>query len=422
MIGFLEVAKMKLKQSVKKIRPVLSLWNRCADMLRKIKSLLLRARYSMYRSLSCFFFCSYKQTPGSMLEDMFLPIRAIDRYSHLLPLATALCSLVYERRGDNELSLIYRARFDELLQSQRQSEQCRRRKQSDESLEQESAQKYCVIEKDSKDVIEGHMYAANLIISDAPFAVCKMARHRKPSGKNPVDRKEPDDVFAASAANTEKLSEADKNALKLLFGKYLQYDFAKDTETHMFGADIFYQSYTELHIPGHRNTDSRIAEYGLLEYLSPKKDVFDVGCNLGFFDLTIAPMVNSVTGLEYTNYYLDYGRKAAEFLGISNAAFINYDFKHFKTTKTYDVVFSFAVHIPIGLSLREHILKLYHLLRSGGILLFESHHLENVDDYGIDDSLGSAICGLFCIIREGVYLCDRTRTRTRKYWYLQKID
>ena len=248
--------------------------------------------------------------------------------------------------------------------------------------------------------------AINLIAWNKLLTYIKTTQHKKGSPESHVK------------------NESKQLALNRLFGRCISIDLAnggaKFTTRDESGKPRFYQSYRAMDIAGARPTDFRIAEYGLEEFLSPDKDVLDVGCNCGFFSLTISSMVNSITGLEYDSYYLKYGRKVAEFMTITNVNFISGDFKEYHTDKKFDLIFSFAVHHWIGLPLREYLTRLHKLLKQNGVVLFESHTLNGYDK-DIEDYFSDAIQGLFTPIKEGIIEDGfKNSYSPRKFWYLLK--
>lgn len=100
-----------------------------------------------------------------------------------------------------------------------------------------------------------------------------------------------------------------------------------------FGRGNFYQSLPILNIVGQRDTAERIKLYGLNEIISSEKDVLDIGCNIGFFDLAIAPQVKSIDGIEYNSALVEIGKCVKKYLNYDNVEFLCMDFKNFSTKK-----------------------------------------------------------------------------------------
>ena len=175
-----------------------------------------------------------------------------------------------------------------------------------------------------------------------------------------------------------------KSNLQQSIQKYAAEDWGQDAANEIY----FYQSLPVLGIKGARPSDIRTEVYRLYEFLDKSKNVLDIGCNVGFLDMTIAEHVNSVTGLEYNPVFVDIANNTAKILGIDNVSFVQGDFKLWckENTRTYDAVFSFAVHYWIGLPPEEYAAILSKLLVPGGYLVFESHCLtidigQNTDEF-----------------------------------------
>lgn len=145
-----------------------------------------------------------------------------------------------------------------------------------------------------------------------------------------------------------------------------------------FGEDGFYQSFPRLRLNGMRPTDKRIEKYGLAEYLSKEADVLDIGSNAGFLDMEIAPKCKSVLGVEYNAKLVDVANTAKDILKISNAQFICDDYSNWKkeNKRRFNVIFSFAVHVWLGVLPEVYAENICSLLENDGIFLFESHVLQ----------------------------------------------
>ena len=93
--------------------------------------------------------------------------------------------------------------------------------------------------------------------------------------------------------------------------------------------------------------------------------------------MTIATHCKSVTGIEYDNSYVELANKLAQNLGLENVKFIHADFNDWrlKNEQEYDVVFSFSVYRHMNLTPTSNAEVLSELVKSGGYLVFESHHM-----------------------------------------------
>ncbi|MBE5900458.1 MAG: class I SAM-dependent methyltransferase [Lachnospiraceae bacterium] len=145
-----------------------------------------------------------------------------------------------------------------------------------------------------------------------------------------------------------------------------------------FSDALFYQSYPALGWFGDRPTDERFQIYGLDQYLSSEYSILDIGSNLGFFDLTVAPYVKNVLGIEFDPTLVTIAEKVSDWQKIRNVQFLCADYNEWiqETPDTYDVIFSFAVHIWLDVSPADYSKQLFSITAPGGYLLFESQTIE----------------------------------------------
>lgn len=148
-----------------------------------------------------------------------------------------------------------------------------------------------------------------------------------------------------------------------------------------FGQGQFYQSFEKIGLEGTRPTLYRIERYGIEEFLDKKQEVLDIGCNTGFLDMTIAPMVRTVTGVEYDKSLVEVANCVKKHIAADNCTFINCDFHDWYkvNNKTYNVIFSFAIHHWLNLKPEEYAEKIDNLLMKDGYLCFESHDVRTRD-------------------------------------------
>ncbi len=184
-----------------------------------------------------------------------------------------------------------------------------------------------------------------------------------------------------------------------------------------FGRGEFYQSLEELGIKGQRPTGKRIEEYGLNDIVREKR-VLDIGCNCGFLDLSLSLVAKSVCGIEYNGILIKVAEKVKEYLGRDNVHFEVGDFKTYATNRKYDVIFSFAVHYWIGLSVKDYCEKIIYMLEKEGYLIFESQDIkkdsEEFERYCYEfEEMGLKK------VREGM-ICDDGKI-TRKYMLYQYV-
>ena len=157
--------------------------------------------------------------------------------------------------------------------------------------------------------------------------------------------------------------------------------------TDVANGEYFYQSFPMLNIKGARPTDERIQLYGLYDILGKSMNVLDIGCNTGFFDMTIADCVNSITGIEYDKDFADIAKGTAEILELGNVTFINADANEWLKSNLhnkYSLILSFAVHGWMGITAEDYAQIISELLEPGGYLLFESHWLADGEEFSAE--------------------------------------
>lgn len=142
-----------------------------------------------------------------------------------------------------------------------------------------------------------------------------------------------------------------------------------------FGHIEPYQSMESIGLEGQRPTLYRIYKYGLLDMLKEDYEVLDIGCNTGFIDLMIAPNIKSITGIEYDSFLVKVSQMVKNELKDNKCEFINIDFNNWiiTNTRTYDVVFSFAIHHWLDIRPEKYVNILDNLLKKDGYIVFESH-------------------------------------------------
>lgn len=151
------------------------------------------------------------------------------------------------------------------------------------------------------------------------------------------------------------------------------------------------QGLVELGIEGRRGSDMRFMMYRLGDYLKPYHKVLDIGCNCGFLDCLIAKRVSAVLGVDKDPTLIKIARIATKATGVaSNTHFVNDDFNDFhdgegaKHRKTFDLVMSCEMHMWVRLPFETYITRAASYIKTGGVLLFESHDTDNVDKDIID--------------------------------------
>lgn len=140
------------------------------------------------------------------------------------------------------------------------------------------------------------------------------------------------------------------------------------------------QGLAELGIPGRRDTDARYKMYALDDYLSNDMNVLDIGCNCGFLSCMIARKVRSLLGVDKDGDLLKAATMAAGVLGVKNANFVRLFYDELEGyARRFDLVCALQVHIWTGMKFDRYVDILDPLVRADGLLLFESHDMDNVD-------------------------------------------
>ncbi|MFX0544858.1 class I SAM-dependent methyltransferase [Roseovarius sp. S1116L3] len=140
----------------------------------------------------------------------------------------------------------------------------------------------------------------------------------------------------------------------------------------------FYQGLEDLGITGAKPTGFRFRQYEVDDVLRGA-DVLDIGSNAGFVAIYCARLAKSVVGVELNPYLNRIGRDAAAYLGVDNLSILETDFGSYQTDQKYDVVLSLSNHHTIdgnlNMGFEQHIARIADLLRSDGVMLFESHNV-----------------------------------------------
>ncbi len=184
-----------------------------------------------------------------------------------------------------------------------------------------------------------------------------------------------------------------------------------------------YQTHPKIELKGQRPTISRFIVYGLENYLTKDMEVLDIGSNVGFFSLYISDKVRNVDMIEINKDLVDICRKVKGKLNIENVQIFNDDFKNHKTDKKYDLIFSFAIHRWVGMTLDSYLNRLSSLLKIKGKLLIESHIIEDRTfplKSELDQYLNRKENNNFKIMHEGII--DDSQGDLRKFFYLTEND
>ncbi|GGI20996.1 hypothetical protein GCM10008066_26800 [Oxalicibacterium faecigallinarum] len=155
-----------------------------------------------------------------------------------------------------------------------------------------------------------------------------------------------------------------------------------EANPQQFGRGDLYQAHETWGIKGQRPTLQRLYEYGLEKWLPAHANVLDIGCNIGMFGLALSEKIKSYYGFDHNQLLIDIARQMANVRGIDNCQFECESFRDFtlrNKENKFNVVFSFAVHVWIGMSIADYAKAVYALLKPGGILIWESNRLDTND-------------------------------------------
>lgn len=194
----------------------------------------------------------------------------------------------------------------------------------------------------------------------------------------------PDDIFMEKA-NTlvEQIARNKTDAEKKLDEQLCERisNIRKEKQPD-FGEDKFYQSMESIGLGGKRPTLYRIEKYKLKEILGKEKKVLDIGCNTGFIDITISPLVKTVLGIEYDAAMVEIANAVKEYLTVKNCCFCATDFNEWikKNDSTFDVILSFAIHHWLNIEPEIYVQILDGLLNPSGYICMESHDLVVSDE------------------------------------------
>lgn len=181
-----------------------------------------------------------------------------------------------------------------------------------------------------------------------------------------------------------------------------------------FGSSLFYQSFETIGLKGRRPTLYRLEKYGIENFLNQKCEVLDIGCNAGFLDMTIAPFVNHVLGIEYDCTLVKIANYVKEYLHMDNCEFLSGDFVEWQGTnkQKFDVIFSFAVHHWLNMDFKQYVKILSGMLKENGYICFESL---GGDTYNSDEKYTHCIEAMiengFLLLSEGCIMDDGVMMR-----------
>ncbi len=180
-------------------------------------------------------------------------------------------------------------------------------------------------------------------------------------------------VWSAQYIYTTDFFPKDKNLLYSKFDFYSNLFMEYMKSGIEYGANQYYQSSNRLHLNGARSTGLRIKEYEIEKYLTKDMSVLNIGCNIGFLDVEIAPYVNKITGVDINEGVLNVAKQTADYLCVKNASFIHKNVFKDGITDKYDAVLVLAVHGAVEND--DEFCRIEKLLNPNGMIFFESHEI-----------------------------------------------
>ncbi len=136
----------------------------------------------------------------------------------------------------------------------------------------------------------------------------------------------------------------------------------------------YYQSFEKLGIKGSRKNAERLVKYGIHEFLNKDDNVLDIGCNCGFFSMTVAPYVKKIIGVDVDENFINIANKAMAFAKIDNAEFYVKDVFADGLNGNYDAIFMLALPANIGVYEKANVIANH--ITQGGYLFLESHNMK----------------------------------------------
>lgn len=142
-----------------------------------------------------------------------------------------------------------------------------------------------------------------------------------------------------------------------------------------------YQGHEGWDMPGQRPTVHRFEKYSLQKWLEPGARVLDIGCNIGCFGVEVSKSVGSYVGFDINESLVNVAQRLADYHQASNCEFLTSSFEEFRQNApgTFDLIFSFAVHVWIGKPMDQYGQDLKAMLNSGGTIIIESNDLVRND-------------------------------------------
>jgi len=142
-----------------------------------------------------------------------------------------------------------------------------------------------------------------------------------------------------------------------------------------------YQSLEAAGIAGKRPSAKRMKIYELAKHLRKDMVGLEIGCNVGFFSLTVAPYLSHLDAFDVDASYIEVARLAQRYCSVDNCSFTARSLREFIPERQYDLVISTAVHGWSGLKFSEYLALLDRCAAPRALLLFESHEIDSENQW-----------------------------------------
>jgi len=189
-----------------------------------------------------------------------------------------------------------------------------------------------------------------------------------------------------------------------------------------YGEGFFYQSIPLINLKGLRDTDRRIEELKLNNYLKDS-EFLDIGTNIGAIPLSVKNQFKYCIGIDHSDTVIKVAKTVKEYLNLKNIKFICADFLKYKFDRNFDVILSLANHSTFDQGIKDsddYFKKIYSLLKDNGFLILESHspYYESNEKFlkVVNNFIGS-----FKIVNKGIYNFGNYYDSGRTYLILKKL-
>lgn len=142
-----------------------------------------------------------------------------------------------------------------------------------------------------------------------------------------------------------------------------------------------YQAMESLGIRGKRLSEKRVRLYGLDRFVSSTTRLLDVGCNVGFFSMTLAKLVGQVDAFDPDQAYIDLANMVREFSSINNCRFSVATVQTFRPESKYDLLVTSAIHGWSGMPFEVYVATIAEWVEPNGLIFIESHELDAERDW-----------------------------------------